>query len=139
MEIIANALQTVQANQNVYFTDTVIGGSVSVSHRDDSGLITLRGNTNQARARFKVSFGANIAVPTGETAGPISLVIALEGEGLAPTTITITPAAVGEFFNIFASTFIDVQRGCCVSVSVKNISTIPVNVQNANLIVERVA
>lgn len=139
MEIIANALQTVQANQNVYFTDTVIGGSVSVSHRDDSGLITLRGNTNQARARFKVSFGANIAVPTGETAGPISLVIALEGEGLAPTTMTVTPAAVGEFFNIFASTFIDVQRGCCVSVSVKNISTIPVNVQNANLIVERVA
>lgn len=139
MEIIANALQTVQANQNVYFTDTVIGGSVSVSHRDDSGLITLRGNTNQARARFKVSFGANIAVPTGETVGPISLAIALEGEGLAPTTMTVTPAAVGEFFNIFASTFIDVQRGCCVSVSVKNISTILVNVQNANLIVERVA
>ena len=69
MEIIANALQTVQANQNVYFIDTVIGGSMSVSHRDDSGLITLRGNTNQARARFKVSFGANIAVPTGETVG----------------------------------------------------------------------
>lgn len=139
MEIIANALQTVQANQNVYFTDTVIGGSMSVSHRDDSGLITLRGNTNQARARFKVSFGANIAVPTGETVGPISLAIALEGEGLAPTTMTVTPAAVGEFFNIFASTFIDVQRSCCVSASVKNISTIPVNVQNANLIVERVA
>ena len=139
MEIIANALQTVQANQNVYFTDTVIGGSMSVSHRDDSGLITLRGNTNQARARFKVSFGANIAVPTGETVGPISLAIALEGEGLAPTTMTVTPAAVGEFFNIFASTFIDVQRGCCISVSVKNISTIPVNVQNASLIVERVA
>lgn len=139
MEIIANVLQTVQANQNVYFTDTVIGGSMSVSHRDDSGLITLRGNTNQARARFKVSFGANIAVPTGETVGPISLAIALEGEGLAPTAMTVTPAAVGEFFNIFASTFIDVQRGCCVSVSVKNISTIPVNVQNANLIVERVA
>lgn len=139
MEIIANALQTVQANQNVYFTDTVIGGSISVSHRDDSGLITLRGNTNQARARFKVSFGANIAIPTGETVGPISLAIALEGEGLAPTTMTVTPAAVGEFFNIFASTFINVQRGCCVSVSVKNISTISVNVQNANLIVERVA
>ena len=139
MEIIANALQTVQANQNVYFTDTVIGGSISISHRDDSGLITLRGNTNQARARFKVSFGANIAVPTGETVGPISLAIALEGEGLATTTMTVTPAAVEEFFNVFASTFIDVQRGRCVSVSVKNISTIPVNVQNANLIVERVA
>lgn len=139
MEIIANSVQTVQANQNVYFTDTVIGGSMSISHRDNSGLITLRGNTNQQRARYRVSFGANIAVPTGETVGPISLAIALEGEGLAPTTMTVTPAAVEQFFNVYDSTFIDVFRGCCVSISVQNISTIPVEVQNANLIVERVA
>ena len=139
MEIIANSVQTVQAHQNVYFTDTVIGGSMSISHRDNSGLITLRGNTNQQRARYRVSFGANIAVPTGETVGPISLAIALEGEGLAPTTMTVTPAAVEQFFNVYDSTFIDVFRGCCVSISVKNISTIPVEVQNANLIVERVA
>ena len=139
MEIIANSVQTVQANQNVYFTDTVIGGSMSISHRDNSGLITLRGNTSQQRARYRVSFGANIAVPTGETVGPISLAIALEGEGLAPTTMTVTPAAVEQFFNVYDSTFIDVFRGCCVSISVQNISTIPVEVQNANLIVERVA
>ena len=139
MEIIANSVQTVQANQNVYFTDTVIGGSMSISHRDNSGLITLRGNTNQQRARYRVSFGANIAVPTGETVGPISLAIALEGEGLAPTTMTVTPAAVEQFFNVYDSTFIDVFRGCCMSISVQNISTIPVEVQNANLIVERVA
>ena len=139
MEIIANSVQTVQANQNVYFTDTVIGGSMSISHRDNSGLITLRGNTNQQRARYRVSFGANIAVPTGETVGPISLAIALEGEGLAPTTMTVTPAAVEQFFNVYDSTFIDVFRGCCVSISVQNISTIPVEVQNANLIIERVA
>ena len=139
MEIIANALQTVQANQNVYFTDTVIGGNSSVSHRDDSGLITLRGNTGQCRARYRISFGGNIAIPTGGVVGPISLAIALEGEGLAPTTMTVTPAAVGEFFNVFALTFIDVQRGCCVSISVKNIGTAPLDVQNANLIIERVA
>ena len=83
MEIIANALQTVQANQNVYFSDTVISGGSVISHRDDSGLITLRGNTGQCRARFRVSFGGNIAVPaTGGTVGPLSLAIAIEGEGL---------------------------------------------------------
>ena len=38
MEIIANALQTVQANQNVYFSDTVVSGGTAISHRDDSGL-----------------------------------------------------------------------------------------------------
>lgn len=139
MEIIANALQTVPANQDVYFTNTVVGGSMSISHRNDSGLITLRGNTNQQRARFKVTFGGNIAIPATGTAGPISLVIALEGEGLTPTTMTVTPAAVSEFFNVSASTFIDVLRGCCVTISVKNISNVPIEVMNANLIVERVA
>jgi len=50
-----------------------------------------------------------------------------------------TPAAVEEFSNVYSSIFIDVPNGCCTQISVENISTIPVNVQNANLIVERVA
>ena len=139
MEIIANTLQTVQANQNVYFTDTVICGNVSMTHRDDSGLVTLRGVTNQCRARFRVSFGGNIAVPTDETVGPISLAIAIDGEGVPSTTMTVTPAAVEQFFNVSSSVFIDVPKGCCVTISIRNISTIPVNVQNANLIITREA
>ena len=139
MEIIANALQTVAANQNVYFTDTVICGGPSVSHRDGSGLVTLRGNTCQGRARFKVSFGGNIAIPTGETVGPISLAIAIDGEAVPATTMIVTPAAVEQFFNVFSAIFVDVPRGCCLTISVTNIGTEPIEVQNANLIVERVA
>lgn len=139
MEIIANALQTVPANQNVYFTDTITCGSMSISHRDDSGLVVLRGNTNQCRARFKVSFGGNIGLPADGTVGPISLAIAIDGEAVRATTMTVTPAAVEEFFNVFSAVFIDVPRGCCVTVSVRNISEVPVDVVNANLIVERVA
>jgi hypothetical protein len=139
MEIIANALQTVQANQNVYFTDTVICGNTSITHRDDSGLVMLRGITNQCRARFRVSFGGNIAIPTGGTVGPISLALAIDGEAVPATTMIITPAAVEQFFNVSADLFIDVPRGCCVSVSVKNISTDAVDVQNANLIITREA
>lgn len=139
MEIIANALQTVQANQNVYFTDTVICGNASMTHRDDSGLVTLRGVTNQCRARFKVSFGGNIAIPTGGTVGPISLAIAIDGEAVPATTMIVTPAAVEQFFNVNASVFVDVPRGCCVSISVKNITTNAVDVQNTNLIITREA
>jgi hypothetical protein len=139
MEIIANALQTVQANQNVYFTDTVICGNTSITHRDDSGLVMLRGITNQCRARFRVSFGGNIAISTGGTVGPISLALAIDGEAVPATTMIITPAAVEQFFNVSADLFIDVPRGCCVSVSVKNISTDAVVVQNANLIITREA
>ena len=139
MEIIANALQTVAANQNVYFTDTITGGSMSISHRSNSGLVSLFGNTNQCRARFKITFGGNIAIPTGETVGPISLAIAIDGEAVQSTTMTVTPAAVDTFFNVFSAIFVDVPRGNVETVSVKNIGDIPVNVENANLIIERVA
>ncbi len=139
MEIIANALQTVAANQNVYFTDTAVCGGPSVLHRDGSGLVTLRGLTNQCRARFRVSFGGNIAIPEGGTVGPISLAIAIEGEAIQSTNMIVTPAAVEEFFNVFAAIFIDVPRGCCFTISVHNTSDEAIEVQNANLIVERVA
>ena len=139
MEIIANDVQTVQANQNVYFTDTVICGNCSISHRDDSGLVTLRGVTNQCRARFMVTFGGNIAVPTGGTVGPISLAIAIEGEPVPATTMIVTPAAVEQFFNVKSSIFIDVPRGCCTRISVENTSDEAIIVQNANLIITREA
>lgn len=139
MEITANAVQTVLENQNVIFTDNVVCGSASIIHRDGSGLVTLRGITSQCRARFKVSFGANIAIPTGGTVEPISLAITIEGEPIGTTTMTITPAAVENFFNVSSSIYVDVPRGCCLSVGVRNINTQSILVQNANLIVERVA
>ena len=139
MEIIANAVQTVPANQNVYFTDTVICGNGSISHRDDSGLVTLRGVTNQCRARFMVTFGGNIAIPTGGTVGPISLAITIEGEPVPATTMIVTPAAVEQYFNVKSSVFIDVPRGCCTRISVENTSDEAIVVQNANLIITREA
>ena len=103
------------------------------------GLVTLRGLTNQCRARFKVSFGANIAIPTGGTVGPISLAISIDGEPLGSTLMIETPAAVEEFNNVFSAIFISVPAGCCLTVGVRNTSDQAIDIQNANLIVERVA
>jgi hypothetical protein len=139
MEITANALQTVQSNQNVIFTETAVCGSGSIIHREGSGLVTLRGMTNQCRARFKVFFSGNVAIPTGGTVGPISLAIAVNGEAVGPTTMISTPAAVEEFNNVSTAIYLNVPCGCCSQVSVKNIGTDAIEVQNANLIVERVA
>lgn len=139
MEITANAIQTVPVNANVIFTDTVVCGNCSITHREGSGLITLRGLTNQCRARFRVSFGGNIAIPADGTVGPISLAIAIDGEPVATTTMISTPAAVEEFNNVFSAIFLNVPRGCCSQISVRNTSDQPIDVQNANLIVERVA
>lgn len=139
MEITANAIQTVADGANVLFTDTVVCGNCAITHRDGSGLVTLRGLTNQCRARFRVSFGGNIAIPTGGTVGPISLAIAVDGEAVATTTMISTPAAVDEYQNVFNAIFLDIPRGCCSQISVKNTSDEPIEIQNANLIIERVA
>lgn len=139
MEITANALQTVNAGSNVVFTNTAVSGNCSIMHREGSGLVTLRGITNQRRARFRISFGANIAVPTGGTAGAISLAIAVNGEPISTNQMISTPAAVGEFNNVSRALYLDVPAGCCTQVSVENTSTQAISVQNANLIIERVA
>ena len=139
MEITANALQTVEANQNVLFTETAVCGSSSIIHREGSGLVTLRGLTNQCRARFKVFFSGNIAVPADGTVGPISLAIAVNGEPVAATTMISTPAAVEEFNNVATAIYLNVPCGCCSQVSVRNTTATVIDVQNANLIIERVA
>ena len=139
MEITAVTLQEVAENQNVLFTDTVIYGNPSIVHRGGSGLVTLRGLTNQCRAQYKVTFGGNIAIPTGGTVEEISLALTIDGEPLGSTLMIETPAAVEEFSNVFSAVYIAVPRGCCVTVGVRNTSAQALNVQNANLIVERVA
>lgn len=130
---------TVAAGQNVPFTEETVSGNPCIVHREGAGIITLRGLTNQCRARFKVSFGANIALPTGGTVGAISAAIAINGEPLISATGIVTPAATDQYGNIYVAANIDVPRGCCLSVAVENTSGQAINFANANLIVERVA
>lgn len=140
LEITANALQTVSSGSNVLFTETPVNSCRGdITHREGSGIINLRGITNQCRARYKVSFGGNIAVTEGGTAEAISIALALEGEALSSASAIVTPAAAEDFSNVFVAVFAEVPRGCCYTVSVKNTSAQSIDVQNANLIVERVA
>ena len=139
-EFTAVAQQTVAPNQVVLFTDVAVRGNNSIMHREGSGLVSLRGLTCcQPRARFKVSFGGNIAIPTGGTVDAISVAFAIDGEPVASSNMIVTPAAVQEFFNVSREMNIDVPAGCCVQVSVENTSEDDILVENANLIVERVA
>ena len=146
VELTAPAVQTVQYGGNVLFTDAPVRCNRGyVVHRDGAGIITLRGVNCQCRARYKVTFGGNIAIAAGGTVAPISVTISIDGEPLPSTTMTVTPAAVGDFFNVSRTVFIDVPCGCCVTIAVENTSTtaagaaIPIDVSNANIVVERVA
>lgn len=130
---------TVASGENLPLTETAVKAPVCIMHREGSGLVTLRGLTNQCKARFKVLFGGNIALPAGSTVAPISVAIAVGSEPLNSATAITTPAAVEQFQNVFAAVFIEVPRGCCINVAVENTSTQEIEIKNANLIVERVA
>lgn len=133
------SIQTVAAGQNVLLAETAVNGNCGIVHREGAGIVTLRGLTNQCRARYKVSFGANIAVPATGTAEAISVALSVDGEALNSATAIVTPAAVDQYGNIFVAVNVDVPRGCCVTVAAENTSAQAINVVNANMIVERVA
>lgn len=138
-EFANTSIQQIAANGNAAFYETPVAPRGCVVHRDGSGVVTLRGMTNQCFARYKVTFNGNLAIPTGGTVGEISIALAVDGEALGSATATVTPAAVENFFNASAFAYVNVPRGCCTTIAVKNINTQTIELSNANLIVERVA
>ena len=85
-----------------------------------------------------MSYNADIAVPTGGTAGAISLAISQDGEVVAGTESTVTPAAVEEYNGVSANTIVQVY-GCGSSVlTVVNTSSVAIEVQNLNLTIVKV-
>lgn len=133
--------QTIAVNENVIFNN----GSRAcrkcfIQHRDTSGIFFLKGATNGCRAVYRVTFNGNIAIATGGTVEPISVALTINGESLGNATATVTPAAIGDFFNVAVTTFIEIPCGCCVTVSVENVSdTTAIDLTNGNVIFDRVA
>lgn len=144
MEIIANAIQDVAVNNNILFTDTVVKGNRWISHRNGSGLITLKGlrtcGCECQKARYLVTFSGNISAPaiTGTTE-ELSVAISIDGEPVQATRMRVTIGTPGNYYNVAASTYIEAPSNCCVKVSVMNTSARLINVQNANLTAVRVA
>lgn len=138
-EFTASNIQLVAAGQNVPLTETAINSKPCIVHRQGAGIVTLRGITNQNRALFRISFGGNIAIPTGGTVEAITAALAVNGEALNSATATVTPAAVENYFNVYVSAQVSVPKGCCVTVAMKNTSAQAVNFANSNLTVERIA
>ena len=140
-EYSAIAVQTVAVDENVIFDNGFRACRKGfIQHRDDSGIFFMKGSSNGCRAVYRVTFDSNISIAAGGTVEPISVALTINGEVLGNATATVTPAAIGNFFNVSITTFIDIPCGCCVTVSVKNVSdTTAIDVTNANIIFDRVA
>ena len=145
-----NPIQLVEAGQNIILDTVIPCNKGYVYHRNQSGILILRGIVNCANAcfaRYQVTFNGNIALPEGATVGAISLALAIDGEPIQTSKAIVTPAAVDEYFNVTSTAIITVPKGCCFSVAVENTSapaavggaSPEINVQNANLTVSRIA
>ena len=142
-----NPVQLVASNQPILLETSIGCNKGYVIHRDGSGILTLRGIVNNQYAcfaRYQVTFNGNIALPTGATVSPIAIALAISGEPILTSKAIVTPAAVDNYFNVTSTAFITVPRGCCYNLSCENVSTgttvnPSINVQNANLVVTRVA
>lgn len=146
-----NEVQEVQPGMSAVLNDAIPCTRGYVIHRPGSGILTLRGIVNNpcsTKARYRVSFDGNIAVPTGGTAGEIQLALAIGGE-IVPTSIAAaTPAAVAQYWNVSGFAIIDVPAGCCYTIAVENASVSadpsttsasPVWIRNLNVETSRMA
>ena len=145
-EFAFNPVQLVEPNQNIILDTVIPCNKGYVFHRDQSGIVILRGITNNCFARYQVTFNGNIALPEDATVVvPISVALAIDGEPVQTSRAIVTPAAVEEYFNVTSTAIITVPRGCCFTVAVENSSAVvdgtapEINVQNANLTVSRIA
>lgn len=146
-EYLANAEQAVSLNDPVLFTASIPCTKGYIYHEDETGIFILRGITTGCFARYQVTFNGNVAIPTGGTVGPIAIAIAVNGEPRPTSRAIFTPAAVDEYGNVTSTAIITVPRGCCFSLSVRAVSAVDptatpapaINVQNANLVISRIA
>ena len=137
-------VQTVDVDDNVLFMDGDRACRKGyISHRTGSGIFFMKGATNGCKAVYRVTFDGNIAVAPAADGGvlePVSVALTINGEALGNATAIVTPAAIGDYFNVSLTTFVDIPCGCCVTVSVENVSaTTAIDVTNANIIFDRVA
>jgi hypothetical protein len=136
------AEQTVNPGESIVFNENPVPCNRGfVRHRDGSGNFLLTGwlpsnrcNCRQnGSARYSADFGANIAIPTDGTAGEISVAISVDGSTIPATIMSVTPAAVEEYFNVSREIDIEIWRNCCQTVSVRNVSDQPILVRNATI------
>lgn len=151
-EYSANAIQTVAAGGSVIFTESPVPCNEGlIYHRDESGAFRLASPTAMGRccrrrcccadyptANYQVAFHANIQIPEdGEAEEPISLAVVIDGEVDPSSIMTFTPAGTEEMGNVGADVIVAVPCICrCSSVSIRNVSTQTIQVQNANIVFE---
>lgn len=134
---VAVATQAVIANSNVLFpTDSVRTKSSTgccgwLVHDLGSGIFTLT-----KPGIYEISYNANI---TSADAGQASLVLEQNGEAIGGTQSIYTVTTAGALGNVSATTLVKVPCGASYTVTLTNNSTLALNVQDASIVITKLA
>lgn len=149
-EYLANAVQPVALNSPVIFTASIPCRKGYVYHEDETGIFILRGIVNGSNcfATYRVTYNGNVAIPDEGALSAIALSIVVNGEPRLTSRAIFRPQAVDEYGNLTSTCIVKVPKGCCFSLSVEYVQatddptvtpTPIINVQNSNLVVDRIA
>lgn len=133
------AVQIVNPGETIVFTENPVPCRRGfVRHRDGTGNFLLAGTGSgcpccNSSVNYVCEFGANISIPEGGTVGAISVALTIDGATVPASSMEVTPAAVNEYFNVSREISVPIWRGCCESVSVRNTSDQPIQVNSASI------
>lgn len=134
--------QIVNPGETVTFTLNSLSNRY-VRWRQGGGSFLLSGQGSRCGCKcndsikYLVSFSANVSIPTDGTVAPISLAYSIDGATVADSIMNATPAAAGDTFMVGRVKTVPIWKGCCETVSIRNTSTVPVQVSEPNIVFER--
>lgn len=134
---VAVATQAVAVNNNVLFpTDSVRTKSCNtccgwLAHDLGSGIFTLT-----KPGIYEITYNANI---TSTDTGQASLVLEQNGEAIGGTQSIYTIATASALGNVSATTLVKVPCGASYTITLTNNSTLALNVQDASIVITKLA
>lgn len=133
---VAQATQAVAVNGDVIFTSSNVRTKSSTQcgwllHSDNTGTFTLTKS-----GIYEVTYNADI---TSTDTGQASFVLENNGTPIAGTQSIYTVATASALGNVGASTLVQVPCGTQETISLVNNSTLALNVQDANIIIKKLA
>ena len=132
LDVVNSTVQEVAENAGVVFGAPRIATGCTVRHENGTSRFVLT-----KPGIYHVLFVGNIAVPAGGVVGEIDVGLSVDGDVVDGTESAYTPAAVDEYGNVTVAALVRVYGCGTASVAIVNTSGAPINVRDANLLIDR--
>lgn len=130
-------LQMVKANHNVLFNEELTCKALSHIKHDQNGTFTVyKTSRPQKRDKYKLTFGANIAIPKEERIQPTALALCVNENAVLSSAIINTPASTDSYYSINRSMILEFNSDETTQFSVRNIGATDLKVRCSVFLIE---